>query len=134
MLCKHDIDNYDTTSVEKLLSSEFDFEKSVIIYESINIKKCSKNSKLLKTTINKKNKNFFTAKLSDPSGILSTNFVWNNNLTAIDQDNNKLKIIMCNVAFTCIVPNNSSEMIYLKYQKPSLYEFIKKKYKSILAF
>lgn len=134
LLCKHYIDNYDIISVEKLLSGEFDFEKSVIIYESINTKKCSKNSKLLKTTVNKKNKNFFTAKLSDPSGILSTNFVWNNNLKARDQDNNNLKIIMCNVAFTCIVPSNSSEMIYLKYQKPSLYEFIKKKYKSILGF
>jgi hypothetical protein len=134
LLCEFEKDTYDISSVKKLLSDQFNFEKSVIIYENLKINQCSKKSLLLKTKIDKDNKNFFIAELSEPSGILSTNFVWNNNLIATDQNNNTLKTAMCNVAFVCIVPNINSEIIYLKYQKPSLYNFIKDKYNSTYSF
>ena len=54
LLCKFEKDAYDISSVEKLLSDKFNFEKSVIVYENLKINKCSKKSQLLKTKINKK--------------------------------------------------------------------------------
>ena len=128
LLCRNEKNTYDISSIEKLLSNDFNFEKNVIIYENLDINKCSNNSRLLKTKINKNKNNFFIADLIEPGGILSTNFVWNKNLVAKDQNNNNLKTIICNVAFTCIVPNIKSSKIYLKYQKPSLSNIIKKKY------
>jgi hypothetical protein len=128
LLCKHEKNIYDISSIEKLLSNKFNFEKNVIIYENLNVKKCSKDSRLLKTKTDKNKNNFFIAELIEPGGILSTNFVWNKNLIAKDQNNHDLKTIICNVAFTCIVPNIKSSKIYLKYQKPSLFTIIKKKY------
>lgn len=128
LLCKHEKNIYDISSIEKLLSNKFNFEKNVIIYENLNVKKCSKDSRLVKTKIDKNKNNFFIAELVEPGGILSTNFVWNKNLIAKDQNNHDLKTIICNVAFTCIVPNIKSSKIYLKYQKPSLFTIIKKKY------
>ena len=127
-MCRNEKNTYDISSIEKLLSNDFNFEKNVIIYENLDINKCSNNSRLLKTKINKNKNNFFIADLIEPGGILSTNFVWNKNLVAKDQNNNNLKTIICNVAFTCIVPNIKSSKIYLKYQKPSLSNIIKKKY------
>ena len=118
LLCENEKNVYDISSVEKLLSNNFNFEKSVIIYENLNVKK----------KINKKENIFFIAELNEPGGILSTNFVWNENLIAKDQNNRNLKTILCNVAFTCIVPEIESNKIYLKYQRPTLFNFIEKKY------
>ncbi|OUU19082.1 MAG: hypothetical protein CBB97_19815, partial [Candidatus Endolissoclinum sp. TMED37] len=127
LLCNYQQDLYNISSVKKLLSNKFDFDKSVIIYSKINFNKCKDGTVLLETKINKQKKYFFSATISNPGGILFTNFVWNNNLNAIDQNNKNLKTMICNVSFTCIVPSIDSKKIYLEYKKPTLISFLKKK-------
>lgn len=120
LVCEYKLREYNISSIEELLSKNFKLNKEAIVYEPIKIKKCDKHTKIKSYEIKKNNKNFFIVKLTNPSGIIKTNFVWNNFLSAKNKNNKKVKTIMCNGSFTCIIPKKNTREIFLSYTRPEI--------------
>ncbi len=105
-----------------LFDAEFNNKDTVIVEKEIKFSECDKDSRVVGYDFGFKEG--IQVLINNPSGILVTNIVYNENLVATSKQN-KLRTFECNAAFTCIIPNRESSEIMLQYKGSNIFKKIK---------
>ena len=100
-----------------LFDNHFDIKNTIISENRVKFLKCDKESKIV--NYNFGYKDGIKINIQNPSGILVTNIVFNQNLEA-KSNYVKLKTFKCNGAFTCVILNKDNSKIILNYTNASV--------------